>query len=421
MLRIRLSNRRRAVLSWAMYDWANSAFATVVIAGVFPILYRDYWAASLADDKITLGLALSNSSASVLLIVVALLLGPVADKSNRRKRFLLFSAAAGAFATALLSAVPAGDHLAVLLVYLAAVFFFMLANVFYDSLLLHMDCDNDYDSVSSLGYALGYLGGGLLYAAVAFLIVNAERFGFSGTHAAMKTGFLASAVWWILFSIPLLLYVREISHSRERREALTGRLSDTVRLLKQHPHAAWFLLAYWLYIDGVDTIIRMAVNYGQTLGFSAIHLMMALLMVQFVGFPATLLYGKMARHIGAKNSVLLGIAVYILVCIFAALLESIVGFFVLAFVIGLVQGGIQAESRSLFASLTPAQHAARFFGIYNFFGRFAVILGPILLSLTGSLSGNIRWGMLSLIVLFIAGGWLLCRLPIGQAGSSSSA
>ena len=341
-------------------------------------------------------------------------------KSNRRKRFLLFSAAAGVLATALLSAIPAENHLPALLVYVAAVFFFMLANVFYDSLLLHIDCDNDYDSVSSLGYALGYLGGGLLYAAAAFLIVNAERFGFPHVHMAMRTSFLAAAAWWALFSIPLLLYVRELSHSRSSRDVLAGRLASTIRLLKQHPHAAWFLLAYWLYIDGVDTIIRMAVNYGQVLNFSAMHLMMALLMVQFVGFPATLLYGKMAHRVGTKNSILLGIAVYVFVCIFAALIESIAGFFVLAFVVGLVQGGIQAESRSLFASLVPAQHAARFFGIYNFFGRFAVILGPILLSVTGALSGNIRWGMLSLIVLFIAGGWLLHRLPVEQAGSFSS-
>ena len=412
MLGTYINKHRRTIFSWAFYDWANSAFATVVMAGVFPILYRDYWAPGQADDEVTLGLALSNSSASLLLIIIALIVGPIADQSNRRKRFLLFSAFAGALATALMTTVPAGDYMPALLVYAGAVFFFMLANVFYDSLLLHMNCDDDYDRVSSLGYALGYLGGGVLYAAVVFLIMNAERLGFSHIHDAMRAGFLTTAVWWAVFSIPLLLYVREIPQQTHLRETLLKRLRSTARLLKRHPHAAWFLLAYWLYIDGVDTIIRMAVNYGQVLNFSTTHLIMALLLVQFVGFPATLLYGKMAQHIGTKNSILFGIAVYIFVCVFAALLQSIVGFFVLAVIIGLVQGGIQAESRSLFASLTPAQHAARFFAIYNFFGRFAVIMGPILLSVTGSLSGNIRWGMLSLIVLFIAGGWLLYRLPL---------
>ena len=417
MLRTHINKHRRTIFSWAFYDWANSAFATVVIAGVFPILYRDYWAPGQPDDAVTLGLALSNSSASVLLIIIALIVGPIADQSNRRKRFLLFSAFAGALATALMTTVPAGDYMPALLVYAGAVFFFMLANVFYDSLLLHMNCDDDYDRVSSLGYALGYLGGGVLYAAVVFLIMNAERLGFSHIHDAMRAGFLTTALWWAVFSIPLLLYVREIPQQTHLRETVLKRLRSTVRLLKQHPHAAWFLLAYWLYIDGVDTIIRMAVNYGQVLNFSTTHLIMALLLVQFVGFPATLLYGKMAQHIGTKNSILFGIIVYIFVCVFAALLQSIVGFFVLAVIIGLVQGGIQAESRSLFASLTPAQHAARFFAIYNFFGRFAVIMGPILLSVTGSLSGNIRWGMLSLIVLFIAGGWLLYRLPLQQTES----
>ena len=403
-----------------MYDWANSAFATVVIAGVFPILYRDYWAQGLADDSVTMGLALSNSSASLLLIMAALVLGPLADRTSRRKRFLLLAALAGALATALVTMVPAGDWLAALLVYMTAVFFFMLANVFYDSLLLHIDCADDYDRVSSLGYALGYLGGGLLYAIVVFVILNAERLGFPTVHAAMKTGFLASALWWIVFTIPLFLYVYEIAQRPSRPETLFGRFRSTVRLLKGHPNAAWFLLAYWLYIDGVDTIIRMAVNYGQVLNFSAEHLIMALLLVQFIGFPATLAYGRMARRIGTKNSILLGIVAYIFICVFAALIESITSFFALAVAVGLVQGGIQAESRSLFASLTPARHAARFFAIYNFFGRFAVIVGPILLSVTGALSGNIRWGMLSLIVLFIAGGLLLYRLPIGQAASSQA-
>ena len=393
-----------------MYDWANSAFATVVIAGFFPIYYRTHWASSLPDDEITFTLALANSAGSLLLILFAPLLGSLVDAGGRRKRFLLTFAFAGAGATVLLGLVPAGEWRAAAAVYAAAVSMFMFGNVFYDALLAEVSDDRSHERVSSWGFALGYAGGGLLFLALSVLLIGAERFGLS-SHAVMRGAFYATGAWWAVFSLPLLYRVHEERRSGAWVREGIRRFAATLRLLNSYRAALWFLIAYWLYIDGVGTIIRMAVDYGQVLGFGPGDLVAALLVVQFVGVPATLLFGAMAARIGARRSLFIGIAVYILVCVWGAALETPVGFYALAVLVGLVQGGVQAQSRVLFLRLAPAGQITQFFGIYNLLGRFAVLVGPLMLGWVGMATGSPRFGILSVAALFIAGAAVLYKVP----------
>ncbi len=402
---------RRATFAWVMYDWANSAFATVVIAGFFPIFYREQWASSLPDAEITFTLALANSASGVLLILFAPLLGSLVDAGGRRKRFLLIFAFAGAGATLLLGWVPAGEWRTACIVYAAATSAFMFGNVFYDALLIEVSAPADYERVSSRGYALGYAGGGLLFALLAALLIGAERLGFADPAAVVRGGFYAAGLWWLVFSLPLLWWLREKKRAGNWVREGVRRFVETLSLLKLNREAVWFLAAYWLYIDGVGTIIRMAVDYGHVLGFSAGHLVTALLTVQFVGVPATLLFGRLAARIGARRSLFIGIAVYIVICAWAAVLETLAGFYALALLIGLVQGGVQAQSRSLFSRLVPAARITQFFGIYNLLGRFAVFIGPLILGWVGLLTGSPRFGILSVAVLFIAGAVVLHKMP----------
>ena len=403
--------RRRETIAWAMYDWANSVFATVVIAGFFPIFYRDQWASSLSGTEITFTLALANSASGVLLILFAPLLGSLGDAGGRRKRFLLTFAFAGAGATLLLGLVPAGEWRLACIVYAAATAAFMFSNVFYDALLIEVSDSDDYERVSALGYALGYAGGGLLFAILAGLLAGAEYFGIADYTAVIRGGFYATGLWWLVFSLPLLWWLHE-----QRREGAwvrdgLRRFVATWSLLKSNRQAMWFLLAYWLYIDGVGTLIRMAVDYGNVLGFSTGHLMAALLTVQVVGVPASLLFGRFASRIGARRALLVGIAVYVVICVWGALLETLPGFYLLALLVGLVQGGVQAQSRALFSRLVPAAQITQFFGIYNLLGRFAVFIGPLLLGGVGVLTGSARLGILSVAILFIAGALVLYKMP----------
>ena len=393
-----------------MYDWANSAFATVVISGFFPIFYREQWASSLPDAEITFTLALANSVSGALLILFAPLLGSLVDAGGRRKRFLLTFAFVGAGMTLLLGLVPEGEWRTAFIVYAAATSAFMFGNVFYDALLIEVSDSADYERVSSFGYALGYAGGGVLFAVLSALLIGAERFGFTDPGTVVRAGFYATGLWWLVFSLPLLFWLKEAKRSGAWIREGFKRFAATLSLLKSNRAVVWFLVAYWLYIDGVGTIIRMAVDYGQVLGFTPAHLVTALLAVQFVGVPATLLFGRFAARVGAKRSLFVGIAVYVVICTWGAALETLAGFYVLAFLVGLVQGGVQAQSRALFSRLVPASQVTQLFGVYNLLGRFAVFVGPLILGWTGVVTGNPRFGILSVAVLFVAGALVLTKV-----------
>ncbi|MGH8503379.1 MAG: MFS transporter [Gammaproteobacteria bacterium] len=402
----------REVLAWACYDWANSAYATVVMAGFFPVFFREYWSAGQASTDITLHLGLSNSIAAVLVIAAVPLLGAVADVAGWRKFFLLAFAALGIVATFCLFWIDAGAWLLAATVYALATIGFAGANAFYDSLLIGVAPRHRYDTVSALGFALGYLGGGLLFALCVVMYSFPQTFGFEDGAQVVRTSFLLVALWWCLFSLPLAIWVREPPYVR--RAGATGtlragfrRLAATLKNIRELRMVALFLVAYWFYIDGVDTVVLLAVDYGKALGFGTGDLILALLVVQFVGFPATIVFGYVGQRLGTKSGILIAIGVYILVLCWGATINAAWEFYVLAVAIGLVQGGIQSLSRAFYARLIPPAKAAELFGFYNMLGKFAAIIGPVMVGWTGVLTGSHRLGILSLLVLFIVGAIVL--------------
>jgi UMF1 family MFS transporter len=414
-------NERRRTLAWALYDWANSAFATTVMAGFFPVFFKQFWAADLGAADSTLGLGAANSAASLVIVVLAPLLGAVADRAGARRGFLLVFTALGVVSTGALYLVAQGHWQAALLLYLLGVLGFSGANVFYDALLVDVTVPSRYDRVSALGFALGYLGGGLLFAFDVLMTLEPHWLGLAGPAEAVRLSFLGVALWWALFAVPVFLYVPErgASGGRSWGTVLGGalrELRDTLSHLRRYRAAGLFLLAYWLYIDGVDTVVRMAVDYGLALGFDSGHLLLALLVTQFVGFPATLAFGRLGARYGPRNGIMLAIVVYLLVILWAYRMSSEWEFFTMAVAIGLVQGGIQALSRSLFARLIPPERSGELFGFYNMLGKFAAVIGPATVGAVAVVGGT-RLSILSVALLFVAGALLLGRVPQRAAGA----
>jgi len=411
---------RRQVFAWALYDWANSAFATTVIAGFFPIFFKEYWAVGMAATESTLLLGVANAVASLAVFLFAPLLGAVADLSGAKKRFLALFTLLGVVATGGLFLVARGAWQEAFLLYALAGIGFSAGIVFYDALLMEVAAERDWDRVSALGYALGYLGGGLLFLVNVLMTLYPQWFGLADAAAAVRLSFLSVAVWWGLFSIPVLLLVREAPATAERAgwrvvSSGVGRLLNTLAHLRGHRNVSLFLLAYWLYIDGVDTVVRMAVDYGLALGFQASDLIAALLITQFVGFPAAILFGRLGERFGPRLGIGVAIGVYILTILWAYRIEASWEFYLLAAIIGLVQGGIQSLSRSFYARMVPPGRTAEYFGFYNMLGKFAAILGPLLMGWVAVWSGDSRTSLLSVMLLFVAGGILLRRVDVEKA------
>jgi UMF1 family MFS transporter len=402
----------RPAVAWAFYDWANSAFATTVIAGFFPLFFKQYWSAGTDATVSTFQLGAANSLASILVALCAPILGAIADRGGNKKIFLLAFAALGITMTAGLFAVAPGAWQAAIVLFVLATIGFSGSNVFYDALLVDVAIVCRRHSVSAFGFALGYLGGGLLFALNVVMILTPQTFGLVNTNSAVRLAFVVVAVWWAIFSIPLAVWVREPSvHKRHLNWASAiaawRQLQATFREVRSLRVVVLFLVAYWLYIDGVGTIIRMAVDYGMSLGLEPKSLMVALLMTQFVGFPAALLFGKIGNRYGAKAGILLGLSAYIGVAIWGFFMQHEAEFYGLAVVIGCVQGGVQALSRSLYSRLIPQHQAGAFFGFYNMLGKFAAVIGPVLMGWVAMYAGNPRYGILSVIGLLAVGAILL--------------
>lgn len=414
---------RRAIFGWALYDWANSAFATTVMASFFPIFFKEYWAAGTDPVVSTAKLGLANSAAGILVALMAPALGAIADRGAAKKNFLLFFAALGIAATVCLYGVPRGSWQAAAVCYVLAMMGFAGSIIFYDSLLTTVAAEERRDFVSSLGFSMGYLGGGVLFALNVWMTLSPATFGLPGSGEGVKLSFLSVGLWWALFSLPLIVLVRERGGplSRSRRAAVReglAQLRDTFRQIRHLRTIFLFLAAYWLYIDGVDTIIVMALDYGLSIGFKADDLIVALLITQFIGFPSALFFGRLGERIGAKRAILIGIAVYLMITVYGAFIDETREFFVLACMIGLVQGGVQALSRSLYSRIIPAEQSAQFFGFYNMLSRFATVAGPVLIGATGIWARSMgfeggtasRMGIVSVALLFLAGGFVLSRV-----------
>ncbi len=414
--------RQPRVLAWTFYDWANSAFAATVMAGFFPLFFKQYWSAGVEATESTFRLGLANSVASLVVVVLAPLLGALADQLGARKRFLFFFAAMGVVMTGCLSLVAMGHWAMALALYGLGVLGFSGGNIFYDALLVSVTEERHYDRVSAYGFAFGYLGGGLLFTLNVAMILKPDLFGLAGKAEAVKLSFFTVSLWWAVFSLPLLIWVREPPASGGEGAGIgTGlrQLLSTLGKVRQLRMTFLFLLAYWCYIDGVDTIVRMAVDYGLSIGFDANNLMVALLITQFVGFPAALVFGHLGARRGPKQGIMIAIFTYLMILLWAYRMEAIWEFYLLAVAIGLVQGGIQALSRALYARLIPRDQAAEFFGFYNMLGKFAVVLGPLLMGWVGVLTGDSRLSILAISVLFILGAVILGRVDIraGQAAA----
>lgn len=567
----------KKVFGWTMYDWANSAFATTIMAGFFPVFFKSYWSAGTDVNQSTALLGVANSIASLIVALIAPILGAIADQSSGKKKFLIFFAYLGVLMTGCLYMVKFGQWLLAVTLYVLGTIGFSGANIFYDSLLPDVANEKNIDYVSAKGFALGYLGGGLLFLINVLWVLQPGIFGFptevkanvgeqlvqnahiiqladdtdftipksksfakavvtstisvpvhsikpvengnsndicieiefpaglntklldqSVSFGEYKTGeiisisedmqkvrignltrkinaaakaeftlkneitytgfengkltgvvgldnhfgiveinsdflppaieflsirisFLSVALWWGIFTIPLILYVKEHRNKEFTEKKVNyvklgfGQLGHTFRKIKHMKVVFLFLLAYWLYIDGVDTIIRMAVDYGMSIGFPSGSLIVALLITQFVGFPSALFFGKLGEKWDVKKSIFIAIGVYLLVTVWGVIMTKTAEFYLLAIVVGLVQGGIQALSRSYYSRLIPKDQAAEFYGFYNMLGKFAAILGPVIMGGMGLLvrragySANIasRAGIASVAILFIVGGILL--------------
>ena len=423
-----MNKERKAVWGWAMYDWANSAFATTVMAGFFPIFFKQYWSYGVDVNVSTAQLGFGNSIASLLVALMAPVLGAIADKGSARKKFLMFFAYLGVLMTACLFLVGKGEWVWAIFVYAMGIIGFSGANVFYDSLLPTVAGKDNVDYVSGLGFAMGYLGGGLLFLINVLMTLMPEKFGLADSGEAVRYSFISVAIWWGLFTIFTIQWVPEekaAGASREGGNFIADGFRQIIGTFKKVRHLKTiflFLLAYWFYIDGVDTIIRMAVDYGMSIGFASNDLIIALLVVQFVGFPSALVFGKLGQKWSVRKAIYLAIGIYMLIVVWGTMMTVKQEFYILAIMIGLVQGGIQALSRSYYSRLIPREQSAEYYGFYNMLGKFAAIVGPALMGVVGLIARRLlmpptptpgqieyvgqlasRWSIASVLILFLIG------------------
>ena len=409
----------RQVIAWAMYDWGNSAFALSVLAVLFPLFLGVYWSAGDPGTAVTSRLTWVTAIASVIVSVIAPVIGAIADSGGFRKRFLFAFATLGALCTAALYTIGEGGWLWALGLYAFASVGYYSANVFYDSLIIDVCRPRYYSLVSSLGHAVGYFGGAVLLSLHVWMMYTPQRFGFDDTNEVVRFAFVSVGIWWVIFMTPLIFVVQESKPSRTSSggsvRAAYQELSNTFHKIRSYRNVFLFLAAYWFFIGGLFTVIFMAVNFGQRMGFSTQDLVTALLITNYVGFPATLAYGYIGHYFGPKNALYLGLGVYIIIVSWAAFLRDVSQFYVMAIAIGMVQGGVQGMSRSLYASLIPADHAGEFFGFYNMVTKFSHILGPVLVGIVAFVSDEPKFILVALLPMFVIGALMLMRVDITDA------
>jgi len=412
-----IKGKRKEVLSWCLYDWANSAFALTVLAGFFPLFFKSYYSGADAI-KSTMWLGIGHFAAGLIIAVLSLIMGALADSGMGKKRFLGFFLVMGAMSTAALFLVAQGAWAAALILFILGNVGFSCSGLFYDSLLVDVADNKSMDFVSSLGFGLGYIGSVFLFIFNVVMTMKPELFGLRDMAHAVKISFLTVAVWWLVFSIPLFLFVKEKKRMRSTAGSAFKSIESTFVTIR-HTFSAiikkkvllLFLCAWWLYFDGVNTFIRMAVDFGLSIGFTANALMTALIIVQFVAFPSSLLFGYLSERVGTGRMIALGVLIYIFVTSFGSLfMRTETHFIVLAAITGVAQGGIQALSRSYFGKLIPADKSTEYFSFYNIVARFAIV-GPVIVGGVALASRKIgapdflasRIGISSVNLFFILG------------------
>jgi UMF1 family MFS transporter len=410
-----VKENNKSVWSWALYDFGNSAFATTVIAGFFPLFFKKYWSEGVPAEMTTSRLGWVLGITGLIMAVLAPFWGRKSDLAGHRKWWLAGFALLGIISTAGLAFVPQGEWVWALALYAFCYITFEASLIFYDSLLPYVTEPKKFHRVSGLGYAMGYLGGGILFVLNVLMTLYPSWFGLKNVTEAVQYSFITVSVWWLMGLCILMWGVKEKStgfsqQGKSKSILETYReLHQTFLRLAQNKKLFLFLIAFWFYIDGVYTVFTMAVDFGLTIGLEQKDLMLALLLVQFVGFPSALTFGKLTDRFSTSTLLLVCLSVYTVVLVFASRITTGGEFMVLACLIGLVQGGIQALSRSYFASLIPAQHSAEYFGFFNVVGRSASFVGPILVGTVTHLTKDARLGLLSIAVLFFLGGFFLVR------------
>lgn len=402
-----------------MYDWANSAYATTMIAAVLPIYYLEVAGQGLPGNMAENYWGYTQTVAMLLVAILSPVLGAVADMAGRKLFFLRLFAYAGVLSCFLFSFVGEGQYLLASALVVLGTLGFTGGNTFYDALLVDLVPRERRDFISSMGYTFGYIGGGVLLAVNLLMIEGWETIGFSSKTTATQAVFVSVGVWWLLFSLPIFRRnkdVRQVTGFTLRQYTAFGfgQITRTLRGIRRYPELLKYMISYWFFNDGISTIIMMATIYGAGIGIGTSHLILALLITQFVGIPFTILFGKLADWIGSKRSLYISLFIYVLVVILGYFMQTALHFYILAFVVGMVQGGSQSIARSIYSNLVPAKHSAEFFGFLSLSSKFSSIAGPFTFAIVGTLTGSSRLAILSLIVFFAVGIGMLTRVNLDK-------
>ncbi|AKP68225.1 MFS transporter [Companilactobacillus ginsenosidimutans] len=400
--------------SWILYDWANSSYGIIVTTAVLPVYFKTIAQAdhvSAASSTAYWGYA--NSFGTLLVSILAPFLGALADYPNFKKRLLNGFCWLGVVATLGLALVPAKHWSMLLGVYIISAIGYSASNLFYDSFLTDVADNKDMNRISTHGYAYGYLGGVISF--MLFLVINlTDGFGTLDGTGIARWSFVIAAVWWFVFAIPLQKNVRQKFSVAPTTSPLAGsfkRVFETIKHIRKYKQVAWFLVAYFFYIDGVDTIFTMATSIGMDIGVKTTELMIVLLVVQLIAFPFSILFGMLADKTSTRVGIIVGIVVYFFICLYALNLKNSFDFWVLAVMVGTSQGGLQALSRSYFGKIIPKDSGSEFFGFYNILGKFSAVMGPFIVAIVTQMTGKSTIGAASLSFLFAVGLIIFAIIP----------
>jgi len=409
MSKVKLSAEAKA---WILYDGGNSAFATTVIAAFFPIFFNDFWASGLEAEVKTAYLGWGLTISNLVLLFTSPFIGALTDVSRTTKILFTGFGAISIISVAVLYFIPAGSWLQALIFFGIANYCFAAGNTLYDKMLVQVSDESNVAKISSYGFAFGYLGGGLLFLINAAMTIKPEFFGLSGVADAVRWSFLSVSVWWTLFLIPILLKIQDRGANLpgSHFKLAYSKVFNTLRTVSSKKNVFIFLLAFFLYIDGVHTIMAMAADFALNLGLPSSDVIIALILVQFVAFPTTLLWSKFAYKFGDKNTLLFTIFLYLIVIAYSAFLSNAIEFYALASMVGAIQGGIQSISRSYYATLIPQNESGEYFGFYNMFGRAGAFMGPALVAIFVTFFQDTRYGLIPIAALFIMGAIILLKV-----------
>ena len=410
MSKFRLNTESKA---WIAYDAGNSAFATTVVAAFFPIFYKEFWSTGVDNLTAASYYSWTLTFSNLALLFSAPIIGSITDLSRTTKKLFTFFVLISIVFVALLSVLDLGDWFTALLFFGIANYCFSAGNILYDKMLVQIAPQSQLTRISSLGFAYGYLGGGVLFLINAFMTLSPETFGLADASEAIQWSFVMVSVWWGMFLIPLLIHYKDRGvalYEKSLVKESTIKVFVTLRNISEHKNAFLFLLAFFLYIDGVHTVMALASTFALNLGLASSSVIVGLILVQFLAFPATLIWSRISSRYGDRSVINICIVAYIGIIFYSTTLSSATEFYILAVGVGSVQGGIQACSRSLFGKLVPEEKSGEFFGFFNTFGKAGAFIGPALVAIFITVFDSITIALTPIILLFITGGMIMLKV-----------